>query len=339
MSFGGRLVILKFVLSNLPLYFFSFYKAPKNVIKKPINLQRNFLWTGETQPKKISWVAWDQICKPKHEGGSGVKCLEMFSLSLLSKWRWRLLNDKSAIWCGSLKSKYGQFNDLPYENLHSSSLSLWWRDIMNLDAKISIQQGWFYNNVRLRVENVVTTRFWTHRWLGENTMKDFFPHLFSISKDKERLIADMRSWEAWHWRWSWRWRRALFVWKEELLSHMEVLVKDFVTRENMEDTWVWLDDVDTFPVASTYKKLEMIYYGGPQQQQQQASWYKLFWSYKIPSKVLTFSWRLLQQRISTRDQLQRRGLNINIDNSCVFCNEAMEDCHHLFSSCRVMDDI
>ena len=87
MSFGGRLVILKFVLSNLPLYFFSFYKAPKNVIKKPINLQRNFLWTGETQPKKISWVAWDQICKPKHEGGSGVKCLEMFSLSLLSKWR------------------------------------------------------------------------------------------------------------------------------------------------------------------------------------------------------------------------------------------------------------
>lgn len=45
-SFGGRVVLLKAVLSSIPTYTLSFYKLPKKVIKSLTSLQRNFLWGG-----------------------------------------------------------------------------------------------------------------------------------------------------------------------------------------------------------------------------------------------------------------------------------------------------
>jgi hypothetical protein len=36
-------------------------------------IQRNFLWGGGREDKKICWVKWDQICLPKEKGGLGVK--------------------------------------------------------------------------------------------------------------------------------------------------------------------------------------------------------------------------------------------------------------------------
>jgi len=89
--YGGRLVLINSVLSSLPLYYFSFNKIPKKVLKVLVRLQREILWCGNSEQNKISWVKWDAICIPKAEGGLGVKNLEMFNLALLSKWRCRYL--------------------------------------------------------------------------------------------------------------------------------------------------------------------------------------------------------------------------------------------------------
>ncbi|XP_019465331.1 PREDICTED: uncharacterized protein LOC109363522 [Lupinus angustifolius] len=43
-SFAGRVTLLKSVLSSLPIYFFSFYKAPVSVIHELDKIQRIFLW-------------------------------------------------------------------------------------------------------------------------------------------------------------------------------------------------------------------------------------------------------------------------------------------------------
>lgn len=43
LSLGGRIVMINSVLTNLPIYFLSFMKAPKKVIKEMISIQRNFL--------------------------------------------------------------------------------------------------------------------------------------------------------------------------------------------------------------------------------------------------------------------------------------------------------
>jgi hypothetical protein len=42
LSIGGRVTLINYVLSSLPLYFFSFFKAPSCVIKDLVSIQRNF---------------------------------------------------------------------------------------------------------------------------------------------------------------------------------------------------------------------------------------------------------------------------------------------------------
>lgn len=55
LSVGGRVTLINAVLSSLPLYLFSFYRAPKKVIGEIQKLQRRFLWGGDEENKKIAW--------------------------------------------------------------------------------------------------------------------------------------------------------------------------------------------------------------------------------------------------------------------------------------------
>lgn len=51
LSIGGRLVLIKAVLENLPIYYLSLYKAPKAVIEKIEAIMRRFLWAGSCNDK------------------------------------------------------------------------------------------------------------------------------------------------------------------------------------------------------------------------------------------------------------------------------------------------
>lgn len=75
LSIGGRITLINSVLSSLPLYFFSFFKAPKKVLKSLVAIQRKFLWNGCGESQKINWVCWEKVCLPKDKGGLGVKIL------------------------------------------------------------------------------------------------------------------------------------------------------------------------------------------------------------------------------------------------------------------------
>lgn len=68
LSIGSR-VVLNSVVSNILIFLFSFYTAPKVIINEIIMLQRVFLWGGIEDNKKINWVSWDKICRLKKERG------------------------------------------------------------------------------------------------------------------------------------------------------------------------------------------------------------------------------------------------------------------------------
>ncbi|KAL0302794.1 UNVERIFIED_CONTAM: hypothetical protein Sangu_3077400 [Sesamum angustifolium] len=59
---------------------------------------RKFLWQGSSGTGNAK-VAWDQICKPKDEGGLGIRSLIVMNQALMLKQLWRILqNDGSSIW-------------------------------------------------------------------------------------------------------------------------------------------------------------------------------------------------------------------------------------------------
>ena len=89
LSFGGRLILLKFVMSSVPVYFISFFKAPTCVISSIESLFNFFFfWEGGGwgDLRKTAWVDWHSVCLPKEEGGLGVRRLREFNVALLGKW-------------------------------------------------------------------------------------------------------------------------------------------------------------------------------------------------------------------------------------------------------------
>lgn len=71
---------------------------------------------------------------PKEEGVFDIKrCdCERFNLVLLSKLKWRILNDKNSMGAGFLSCKYGDTKVVMLENSAiycDRKSSLWWRDL------------------------------------------------------------------------------------------------------------------------------------------------------------------------------------------------------------------
>lgn len=94
----GRITLINLVLASLPLYYFSFFKARKKVIKEMVQIQRKFLGGGSEDGRKIAWVRWSRVCLPKESGGLGIRNMEIFNIVLLGKWKWRMLADKNSVW-------------------------------------------------------------------------------------------------------------------------------------------------------------------------------------------------------------------------------------------------
>lgn len=125
--------------------------------------------------------------------------------------------------------------------------------------------------------------------------------------NKEVLIANSVTHSDDPLFWSWNWNRSLFVWKDEQMAD---LAEEFLAQGLQ-------------PVAQILR-------GGTRMKEMDALWHQLtsiyllehnkldlnlqnppllsskFWESKAPSKVLVFSWRLLQHKLPC-DQLYKRG--------------------------------
>jgi len=72
-----------------------------------VHIQREFLWHG-VRGQKLCWVSWRKVCHPKIKGGLGVKNVKLFNLSLLAKWKWRLISNDQSLWKRLFMDKYGR---------------------------------------------------------------------------------------------------------------------------------------------------------------------------------------------------------------------------------------
>lgn len=131
----------------------SFLKAPKKVINILVRIQRNFLWGGCPERKRIAWVKWERVCLAKNEGGLGVKNLEWFNKALLGKWRWRILNGEDSLWVRVMESRYGSIdvsNILIEVYRDRNKMSSWWKNIC-LNGVSDSSVDWFKESLVRRI--------------------------------------------------------------------------------------------------------------------------------------------------------------------------------------------
>lgn len=71
-----------------------------------MRIQREFLWGGVRGGRKINWVRWKLVCQTKNNGGLGVCDVRILNVSLLAKWKWRLVDEEEVLWKDVLVEKY-----------------------------------------------------------------------------------------------------------------------------------------------------------------------------------------------------------------------------------------
>lgn len=136
LSFGGRLVLLKSVLTSLPVYALSFFKAPTGIISSIESLFNKFFWGGSEDHRKISWIGWKTICSRKEYGGLGVRRMKDFNLALLGKWCWRMLVDRGGLWYRVLAARYGELGGRL--EVGGRSVSCWWQEVCRMVVVVGL---------------------------------------------------------------------------------------------------------------------------------------------------------------------------------------------------------
>jgi hypothetical protein len=106
LNLPSRLILLKSVLQALPVYTFSALAAPNFILNAIKALQRNFLWQGLKAGKKFALISWEKLCRPKIQGGLGIRDPSILNKVLSAKIWWRWLKRPQDLWARLWRRKY-----------------------------------------------------------------------------------------------------------------------------------------------------------------------------------------------------------------------------------------
>ncbi|GKC33644.1 putative RNA-directed DNA polymerase, eukaryota, reverse transcriptase zinc-binding domain protein [Tanacetum coccineum] len=78
LSIGGRLTLIRSILSSLPIFYLSLFKAPMKIINLLESIRSILFWGFKDSQRRISWVKWKLVLLDKETGGLGVVISEFY---------------------------------------------------------------------------------------------------------------------------------------------------------------------------------------------------------------------------------------------------------------------
>ena len=106
LSFAGRCVLVKSVLTTIPNYVMQDAVLPVHLREKVDKINRDFLWVSSVDKKKLHLVGWSKIIMSKEDGGLSIQQARAKNIALLAKLNWRLNHEKDALWTKIVLNKY-----------------------------------------------------------------------------------------------------------------------------------------------------------------------------------------------------------------------------------------
>ncbi|XP_074315473.1 uncharacterized protein LOC141651673 [Silene latifolia] len=111
LSYAGRIVLIKAVLTTLHRYWGRIFILPKTVIGRIEAVCRAYLWHGTDQNESPALVSWEQVRKPKKQGGLGFKDLHLWNVASISKYAWWVTQKKYHLWVRWVHAVYIKQSD------------------------------------------------------------------------------------------------------------------------------------------------------------------------------------------------------------------------------------
>uniref|UniRef100_A0A2N9J6S4 Reverse transcriptase domain-containing protein n=1 Tax=Fagus sylvatica TaxID=28930 RepID=A0A2N9J6S4_FAGSY len=249
-----------------------------------------------------------QVCQPLHLGGLGIRNVRLFNRALLGKWLWRYGNERESLWRLIIHSKYGSLPGgwtsatIP----GSYGVGLW----------KNIRKDWahFARYLRFEVGDGTQIKFWNDPWCEIGPLKEVFPELYNISRDKEAWVADHLNYQNDVVSWSLNFSRPTQDWELEAISlFMDVLYQSGVKGYGSDKVWWQRAKGKGFQVKIFYKALlPSIGFLIP---------WRSIWKTKVPPRVSFFVWTAAMDRILTVQNLRRR--HVMVIDWCYMCKASV----------------
>ena len=141
----------------------------------------NFILGSQGDTRKPHLFNWSDVCKPKKQGGLGLRSAREINASYLMKLAWKLWNESHEFWIKVLKGKYiGRRNERDFKAKGSHS-STW--------KSICLIFHWVQKGVIQKVGDGTKAKFWEDCWLDNEVL--FLTHAVHTidSKMLSRTVA------------------------------------------------------------------------------------------------------------------------------------------------------
>ncbi|RAL52378.1 hypothetical protein DM860_007235 [Cuscuta australis] len=101
----GRLLLIKHVLSSIPLHYMAVQSLPISIINLLHRNMANFFWGYNNGRPKHHWRSWESLCCTKEEGGIGIRNLKDLHQAYSLKLWWKAHKDDT-LWARFIREKY-----------------------------------------------------------------------------------------------------------------------------------------------------------------------------------------------------------------------------------------
>jgi len=103
---AGKETLIKSVAFAMPVYSMNVFALPMELCSDLNSMITRFWWGTTATKKKLSWVSWKKMTRPKREGGLGFRDLYQFNQALLASQVWKLLQRPQSLLYRMLKARY-----------------------------------------------------------------------------------------------------------------------------------------------------------------------------------------------------------------------------------------
>ncbi|KAK3229949.1 hypothetical protein Dsin_001830 [Dipteronia sinensis] len=286
---GGRLVLIKAVLSSIPTYYMSVFKLPVWVAQKLERIQRNFFLGDGLERKKIHAVKWANLCKNKENGGLGIGSILSMNKGLLARWVWRFGVEESSLWKRVICAKYNiPLKSMKWDWFCGAKGSCFIKTIAGLCRQDTVHGKLLEEGLVVVLGRGDKPRLWSDMLVEGQSLKVVFPRIHALACDKVGYVREFGYWEGTTWVWEVKLRRPVFSWEVQQWDRFRCCLHMFTVQNNVSDTIMWkFDSSHMFTVKSFWRRLS-------EDQSDPSRHFKNIWRGFCPPKIEIFVWQLIK---------------------------------------------
>ncbi|GJW16459.1 RNA-directed DNA polymerase, eukaryota, reverse transcriptase zinc-binding domain protein [Tanacetum coccineum] len=302
-------------LESIHIYWASVFLLPKTVIEDINKLLKGFLWSQGELSRGKAKIAWRKICRPKSQGGLGLKDLGVWNKAMIIKNLWHVVTDKNSLWVqwiSTVKLK-GKSVWAVNEEVNDS----WgWKNILKLRDEVR-------RFIIVKIGNGEKASLMYDNWCAVGILQSFVTHrdLYNVRWNDSMVVKDIVS-------------NGVCLWPEEWIDKYPSLALNNIIPFNHDkvDETVWRSKCGKdgkFTIKQAYKDLC--------DSSDVVKWHKMIWFTRNIPKHSFILWMAMQNRLVTQDKVRRWGL---IDMMvCPLCKKDMDSYQHLFFQCEYSAEV